>query len=107
MPSAETPRRIVINTDKVPIPIDNVHAIDDTLSAEAAAEDYETRLDHLVKTKTLDQSQNALVVAGAGKASAVYTALSDVSNCEVLPVGLVEPEGELTWFLDKEAASKL
>ncbi|GFP93687.1 probable 6-phosphogluconolactonase 4 chloroplastic [Phtheirospermum japonicum] len=155
---------------KVPIPAGNVYAINDALSAEGAADDYETCLKHLVKTKILDQSQSskfpkfdlmlmgmgpdghiaslfpghplvqesekwvsfindspkppperisftlpvinssanvALVVAGAGKASAVYTALSDVSNSEVLPVGLVEPEGELTWFLDREAASKL
>lgn len=49
----------------------------------------------------------ALVVAGSGKASAVHTALSDVSNSEVLPVQLVSPEGELAWFLDKGAASKL
>ncbi|PIN04014.1 6-phosphogluconolactonase - like protein [Handroanthus impetiginosus] len=155
---------------KVPIPTGHVYAINDALSAEGAADDYETCLKHLVQTKILDQSHStnfpkfdlmlmgmgpdghiaslfpghplvqenekwvsfikdspkppperisftlpvinssanvALVVAGAGKASAVHTALSDVSNSEVLPVQLVEPEGELTWFLDKEAASKL
>ncbi|KAK6118522.1 hypothetical protein DH2020_047789 [Rehmannia glutinosa] len=155
---------------KVPIPAGNVYSINEALSAEGAADDYETCLKHLVKTRTLDQSQTtgfpkfdlmlmgmgpdghiaslfpehplvqenekwvasikdspkppperisftlpvinssaniALVVAGAGKASAVYTALADVSNSEVLPVQLVAPEGELTWFLDKEAASKL
>ncbi|KAI3471250.1 hypothetical protein Pfo_027913 [Paulownia fortunei] len=155
---------------KVPIPAGNVYAINDALSAEGAADDYETCLKHLVKTNILDQSQSsgfpkfdlmlmgmgpdghiaslfpghplvqenekwvssikdspkppperisftlpvinssanvALVVAGASKATAVYTALSDVSNSEVLPVQLVAPEGDLTWFLDKEAASKL
>ncbi|EYU19678.1 hypothetical protein ABFS82_06G098100 [Erythranthe guttata] len=155
---------------KVPIPASNVYAISDALSAEGAANDYETCLKHLVKTKILDQSQTngfpkfdlmlmgmgpdghiaslfpghslveenkkwvafiedspkpppkrisftfpvinssaniALVVAGGSKASAVYSALADVSNSEVLPVQLVEPEGELAWFLDKDAASKL
>ncbi|KAL6503937.1 hypothetical protein OROGR_025860 [Orobanche gracilis] len=155
---------------KVPIPPSNVYTINDALSAESAAGDYETCLKHLVKTKIVDLSQNnkfpkfdlvlmgmgpdghiaslfpghpliqekekwvcfikdspkppperisftlpvinssaniALVVTGAGKASAVCTALGDVSDSEVLPVGLVDPEGELTWFLDKEAASKL
>ncbi|XP_051121277.1 probable 6-phosphogluconolactonase 4, chloroplastic [Andrographis paniculata] len=155
---------------KVPIPSGHVYSMNDALSAEGAADDYETCLRHLVKTKTIDQSESggfpkfdlmlmgigpdghiaslfpghhllqesqkwitsikdspkppperisftlpvinasanvALVVTGSGKASAVHTALSDVSNSEVLPVQLVSPEGELTWFLDKEAASKL
>lgn len=155
---------------KVPIPAGHVYAINEALSAEGAADDYETCLRHLVKTKTIDQSQSsgfpkfdlmlmgmgpdghiaslfpghhllqenekwvtfindspkpppqrisftlpvinasaniALVVAGSGKASAVHSALSDVSNSEVLPVQLVSPDGELTWFLDKGAASKL
>lgn len=154
----------------MPIPTGNVYAINDALSAGGAADDYETFLKHLVKTKIIDQSQStgfpkfdlmlmgmgpdghiaslfpghplvqekekwvasitdspkppperitftlpvinssaniALVVAGSGKASAVHVALSDVSNSDVLPVGLVAPEGELSWFLDKEAASKL
>ncbi|KZV46876.1 putative 6-phosphogluconolactonase 4, chloroplastic-like [Dorcoceras hygrometricum] len=155
---------------KIPIPIGNVYAINDALSAEGAADDYETCLRHLVKTKIIESSEDntfpkfdlmllgmgpdghiaslfpghplvqekekwvtsikdspkppperisftlpvinssahvALVVAGAGKASAVYSALGDVSNSEVLPVQLVAPQGELTWFLDKGAASKL
>lgn len=155
---------------QVPIPAGNVYAINEALSADGAADDYETCLKHLVKTKTLDQSEStgfpkfdcmligmgpdghiaslfpghplvqvndrwvasikdspkppperisftlpvinssaniALVVPGAGKAGAVYSALSDVTNSEVLPVQLVAPEGDLTWFLDKDAASKL
>lgn len=155
---------------QVPIPTGHVYAINDALSAEGAADDYETCLKHLVKTNILEQSPvsgfpkfdlmlmgmgpdghiaslfpghplvqekkkwvasitdspkppperisftlpviNAsanigLVVVGAGKASPVYSALGDVSNSEVLPVQLVAPEGELTWFLDKGAASKL
>lgn len=49
----------------------------------------------------------ALVVAGAGKADAVNVALGDGQNPDLLPVKLVSPEGELTWFLDRGAASKL
>ncbi|XP_075495936.1 putative 6-phosphogluconolactonase 4, chloroplastic [Primulina tabacum] len=155
---------------KIPIPVGNVYAINDALSAEGAADDYETCLRQLVKSKIIDNSEGtmfpkfdlmllgmgpdghiaslfpghplvqekekwvsfikdspkppperisftlpvinssahvALVVAGVGKASAVYSALGDVSNSEVLPVQLVAPQGELTWFLDKGAASKI
>ncbi|XP_044461790.1 probable 6-phosphogluconolactonase 4, chloroplastic [Mangifera indica] len=41
---------------KVPIIPDNVYAINDTSSAEGAAEDYEMRLKHLVKSNTLNVS---------------------------------------------------
>ncbi|EEF44158.1 6-phosphogluconolactonase, putative [Ricinus communis] len=41
---------------RVPIPSDNVYAINDTLSAEGAADDYETRIKHLVDTKVMDVS---------------------------------------------------
>ncbi|KAJ0248631.1 6-phosphogluconolactonase 3 [Hirschfeldia incana] len=43
---------------KVPIPPGNVYAIDDSLSAEAAADDYETCLKHLVKTNILRVSES-------------------------------------------------
>ncbi|KAK9063133.1 hypothetical protein SSX86_017003 [Deinandra increscens subsp. villosa] len=155
---------------KVPIPSENVHAINDTLSAEAAADDYEARIVHLVdngiintsettripkfdlmllgmgpdghvaslfpghpllkeKTKwvtfikespkppperitftfpVINSSANiALVVAGAGKAHPVHVALGNGQEAEVLPVQMVAPEGQLAWFLDKDAASKL
>lgn len=49
----------------------------------------------------------ALVVAGVGKAGAVQTGLGDGQNSNKLPVQEVLPEGELTWFLDKGAASNL
>lgn len=49
----------------------------------------------------------ALVVAGAEKADAVNVVLGDGQNSELLPVQMVSPEGELTWFLDRGAASKL
>lgn len=49
----------------------------------------------------------ALVVTGADKAGAVHTALGDQQNSVSLPVQMVSPEGELTWFTDKEATSKL
>ncbi|KAG2239437.1 hypothetical protein Bca4012_079332 [Brassica carinata] len=43
---------------KVPIPPGNVYAINDSLSAEAAADDYETCLKHLVKTNVLRVSDS-------------------------------------------------
>lgn len=49
----------------------------------------------------------AMVVNGAGKAEAVSTALGDQQSSVSLPVQMVSPEGELTWFTDKEAMSKL
>uniref|UniRef100_A0A5B7BCB7 Probable 6-phosphogluconolactonase n=1 Tax=Davidia involucrata TaxID=16924 RepID=A0A5B7BCB7_DAVIN len=155
---------------KLPILPGNVYAINDALSAEGAADDYETCIKHLVKNSTIDLSEAsgfpkfdlmllgmgpdghvaslfpghplvqenkqwvtfvkdspkppperitftfpvinssahiALVVAGAGKAHAVHVALGNAQNSDLLPVQWVSPEGELTWFLDKEAASKL
>jgi 6-phosphogluconolactonase len=155
---------------QVPIPPGNVYAINDALSSEGAADDYETCLKHLVHTGVINISslsgfpkfdlmlvgmgpdghvaslfpghpllkENqkwvthitdspkppperitftfpvinssayiALVVCGAGKASIVQTALGKSQNSEVFPVQMVSPEGELKWFLDKDAASKL
>ncbi|KAL9240563.1 hypothetical protein vseg_014766 [Gypsophila vaccaria] len=156
---------------KVPIPPANVHAINDTLGAEEAADDYETRLKELVKSNIIATSQTtgfpkfdamllgmgpdghvaslfpghplvnedkkwvtfikdspkpppgritftfpvinssayiALVVCGGGKAGVVKTALGGNQNsAEVLPVQMVSPEGELKWFLDKDASSLL
>jgi 6-phosphogluconolactonase len=155
---------------QVPILPGNVYAINDALSAEGAADDYETRLKHLVNSKVLALSaasgfpkfdlmllgmgpdghvaslfpghpllkENkrwvtfikdspkppperitftfpvinssayiALVVTGAPLAGAVQRALGKGQNSEKLPVQMVSPEGELTWFLDKDAASKL
>ncbi|KAG5036077.1 hypothetical protein AAZX31_04G212500 [Glycine max] len=155
---------------KVPIPPGNVYAINDALSAEGAADDYETCLRHLVKNNVIASSPAnefpkfdlmllgmgpdghiaslfpghplveekqrwvtfikdspkppperitftlpvintsayaALVVTGKGKADAVHSVLGQSQNSVKLPVGLVSPEGELKWFLDKGAASKL
>ncbi|KAK7293527.1 hypothetical protein RJT34_16395 [Clitoria ternatea] len=54
-------------------------------------------------------SNIAMVVTGAGKADAVYSALEEAPiDYNKLPVQLVSPEyGEIKWFLDKGAASKL
>jgi len=41
---------------KVPIPADQVYAINDALSSEGAAEDYETRLKQLVKDGVIETS---------------------------------------------------
>ncbi|KAF2299409.1 hypothetical protein GH714_032041 [Hevea brasiliensis] len=155
---------------QVPILPGNVYAINDALSAEGAAEDYETCIKHLVNMKVVEASSArgfpkfdlmllgmgpdghvaslfpghqlcnenekwvtcikdspkppperitftfpvinssayiALVVCGAGKADAVQRALGKDQNSDVLPVQMVSPEGELKWFLDKGAASKL
>ncbi|KAF8379781.1 hypothetical protein HHK36_029230 [Tetracentron sinense] len=155
---------------KIPIPPDHVYAINDALSAEGAADDYETCLKHLVKNNVMNLSvasgfpkfdlmllgmgpdghvaslfpghplvkENqrwvtfikdspkppperitftfpvinssaniALVVAGASNAGALHKALGNGQSSDLLPVQLVSPEGETTWFLDKEAASKL
>ncbi|XP_047152355.1 probable 6-phosphogluconolactonase 4, chloroplastic isoform X1 [Vigna umbellata] len=155
---------------KVPIPPGNVHAINDTLSAEGAADDYETCLRELVNSSVITLSPSsgfpkfdlvllgmgpdghvaslfpghplvqenerwvtfikdspkppperitftfpvinasayaALVVTGKGKADAVHSVLGKSQNSVKLPAGLVSPEGELKWFLDKDAASKL
>ncbi|TYH98027.1 hypothetical protein ES332_A12G281500v1 [Gossypium tomentosum] len=155
---------------KVQILPGNVYAINDALSAEGAADDYETCLKHLLKSNVLSVStatgfpkfdlmllgmgpdghvaslfpghplvkENekwvtfikdspkppperitftfpvinssahiALVICGAGKAGAVHSALGNSQNSDPLPVQMVSPEGELVWFLDKDAASKL
>ncbi|KAF8379949.1 hypothetical protein HHK36_027415 [Tetracentron sinense] len=155
---------------EVPIPPGQVYCINDALSAEGAADDYETCLKHLVKTKVVDfsaasgfpvfdlmllgmgpdghvaslfpghplvnenqqwvtfikdspkppperitftfpvinSSANiALVAVGAGKADILHRALGNGQSADLLPVQMVSPEGEMTWFLDKEAASKL
>ncbi|RVW14547.1 putative 6-phosphogluconolactonase 4, chloroplastic [Vitis vinifera] len=154
----------------VPIPPGQVYAINDALSAEGAADDYETCLKHLVTTGVLQVSAKtgfpkfdlmllgmgpdghvaslfpghplvkenkkwvtfikdspkppperitftfpvinssayiAMVVVGAGKASAIEATLGKSPNSEVLPVGMVSPEDEMTWFFDKQAASKI
>lgn len=155
---------------QVPIPPGNVYAINDALSAEGAADDYETCVKHLVNSNVIASSSAsgfpkfdlmllgmgpdghvaslfpghplvhenkkwvtsindspkppperitftfpvinssayiALVVTGTGKADAVHSALRGSETSEKLPAALVSPEGELKWFLDKGAASKL
>eukprot|EP00257_Ricinus_communis_P004713 XP_002518214.2 probable 6-phosphogluconolactonase 4, chloroplastic isoform X1 [Ricinus communis] len=154
---------------RVPIPPGNVYAINEALSAEGAADDYETCLKHLVNMKVVEASSSglpkfdlvllgmgpdghiaslfpghslvnenhkwvtfikdspkppperitftfpvinssayvAVVICGAGKADVVQKALGKNENSDVLPVQMVSPEGELKWFLDKDAASKL
>uniref|UniRef100_A0A7N0U5D1 Probable 6-phosphogluconolactonase n=1 Tax=Kalanchoe fedtschenkoi TaxID=63787 RepID=A0A7N0U5D1_KALFE len=155
---------------KVPIPAAQVYAINDALPAEGAADDYETRLKHLVTDGVIPLSATtgfpkfdlmllgmgpdghiaslfpghplvnenkkwvafikdspkpppnritftlpvinssahiALVVTGSGKAGPVQAALGSGQPAQMLPVQLVSPDGDLTWFLDKGAASKL
>lgn len=155
---------------EVPIPSTNIHAIDDTLQAEAASEAYETTLKQMVESNVIASSPNglpkfdlmllnmgpdghvgslflnhpvvketqkwvtflkdstiapsvrttltfpvinsasniAMVVSGAGKANAVYSALEDDEKAYKLPVQMVSPyEGQLKWYLEKGAASML
>ncbi|XP_038978703.1 probable 6-phosphogluconolactonase 4, chloroplastic [Phoenix dactylifera] len=157
---------------KVPIPPGQVYAINDSLSAEGAADDYEICLKQLVKTGVvaassatvfpkfdlmllgmgpdghvaslfpghplLNENQRwvtfikdspkppperitftfpvinssayvALVVTGAGKASAVHKALgSGQSLSDMLPVEMVSlKDGKFSWFTDKAAVSLL
>ena len=48
------------------------------------------------------------LVYGESKAEAVHHVLEDAYNADYFPAQLIAPQhGELTWFLDAEAASKL
>ncbi|XP_057962910.1 probable 6-phosphogluconolactonase 4, chloroplastic [Malania oleifera] len=50
----------------------------------------------------------AMVVVGAAEANSVQIALRNgQKNSNLLPVQMVLPEVEMTWFLDKDASSKL
>ncbi|XP_031491964.1 probable 6-phosphogluconolactonase 1 isoform X2 [Nymphaea colorata] len=155
---------------KVPVVPSHVYSINDTLSAEQAAEEYEFVLRQLVKTRTVDvvessdcpkfdlillgmgpdghiaslfpnhsainernewvtfiidspkppperitftlpvinfASNIAFVVTGGNKAEAVRLAINENPE-HILPARLVSPSnGNLVWFLDKEAASEL
>lgn len=155
---------------QVPIPLGNVYAINDKLSPEGAADDYEERLKRLVSTRVLpvssitgfpkfdlmllgmgpdghvaslfpsrpqryekkrwvtfitdspklpppritftfpvinSASEIAMVVTGAELADTTKKALGHAGVEPPLPVTEVSAEGELTWFLDRDAASKL
>ncbi|KAF5204394.1 6-phosphogluconolactonase [Thalictrum thalictroides] len=156
---------------KVPVPPGQVYAINDALSAEGAADDYETCLKQLVKIKVVDllpasgfpkfdlmllgmgpdghvaslfpghplvnenkrwvtyikdspkppperitftfpvinsAAKIAMVVVGAGKSDVVRRAVGSDTGSDMLPVQMVSPaDGATTWFLDKDAASKL
>nr|GMC58317.1 probable 6-phosphogluconolactonase 1 [Ipomoea batatas] len=54
-------------------------------------------------------SNVAVVVTGSGKSEAVHLAIDDLEpDCPLLPARMVQPtKGNLVWFLDKAAASKL
>ncbi|XP_042002004.1 probable 6-phosphogluconolactonase 4, chloroplastic [Salvia splendens] len=155
---------------KVPIPPGNIYAINDKLSPEGAADDYEERLRRLVSSKVMPVSsasgfpkfdlmllgmgpdghiaslfptrqqryekkrwvtfitdspkppppritftfpvinsaaEIAMVVTGAELANTTKAVLHPHQGSPLLPAAEVSAEGELTWFLDKDAASKL
>lgn len=53
-------------------------------------------------------AHSVFLVYGAGKAAAVRHILEDARDIELYPAQLIKPEnGELHWFLDAPAASKL
>ncbi|KAK4768951.1 hypothetical protein SAY86_027101 [Trapa natans] len=157
--------------ERVPIHPNNVYAINDALTAERAAEDYEARISHLVSTNIVPLSKTtgfpkfdlmllgmgpdghvaalfpghpimherrrwvtfirnapkppphritftfpvinsaahiAMVVTGLGEINAVKAVLGGGGSHgpdNILPAQMVSPEEEITWFLDKEAAS--
>ena len=77
---------------KVPIPSQQVHAINDTLSTEAAAEDYEVCIKQLTK--------HGMVVEAATGSAEAPEALVEEKAGEV--AGKVEPETPAT-LVDKAA----
>ncbi|KAH6822453.1 6-phosphogluconolactonase 1 [Perilla frutescens var. hirtella] len=157
---------------KVPIVHGHVHSINDSVTAEQAAEDYEFVIRQLVKARVISVSEIndcpkfdlillgmgpdghvaslfpnhsvfnekdqwvtfitdspkppperitftlpvinsasnvAVVVTGAGKAEAAHLAVDEVGpDYPALPAGMVRPiNGDLVWFLDIAAASKI
>ncbi|KAL6005686.1 hypothetical protein ACLOJK_006257 [Asimina triloba] len=73
---------------KVPIPRDNVHGINDALSPEAAADDYETLLKLLVKSKVVSVSETTglpkfdLMLLGMGPEGHVASLFPDHPLCK-------------------------
>ena len=48
------------------------------------------------------------LVYGSGKAEAVHHILEDDTNVDAYPAQLIKPlDGELSWFLDEAAASRI
>ncbi|CAN0896385.1 Probable 6-phosphogluconolactonase 2 [Linum grandiflorum] len=146
---------------QVPIVPSHVHSINDSVSAEEAADDYEFAIRQLVKTSdcpkfdlillgmgpdghvaslfpnhpalgekdewvtfitdspkppperitftlpVINSASNVAIVAtGESKADALHLAIEGSDGS--LPAGMVQPmKGNLVWFLDKPAASKL
>ncbi|KAI3452912.1 hypothetical protein Pfo_009575 [Paulownia fortunei] len=157
---------------KVPIVHSHVHSINDLVTAEQAAQDYEFVIRQLVRTRVISVSEIndcpkfdlillgmgpdghvaslfpnhsvlnekeqwvtfitdspkppperitftlpvinsasnvAIVVTGSSKAEAVHLAIDEIGpDCPELPARMVHPiNGDLVWFLDISAASKI
>ncbi|KAK4277614.1 hypothetical protein QN277_015586 [Acacia crassicarpa] len=78
----------------------------------ASVEDKDVKILTLALPVINSSSNIALVVAGSANADAVYSAFKDdypqADPVRKLPAKLISPEeGELVWYLDKAAASKL
>jgi len=48
-----------------------------------------------------------ILAAGTDKAEIVHDVLGDMTNNHIYPVQRIQPKGELMWYLDSAAASKL
>ncbi|KAJ6418895.1 hypothetical protein OIU84_002130 [Salix udensis] len=75
---------------KVPIPSGNVYAINDALSAEGAADDYETRLKHLVHTGVINKSS----VSGFPKFDLMLVGMGPDGTCSLPVPWPPTPEGK-------------
>src|SRR5579875_3072863 len=54
-----------------------------------------------------DARHIAFLVYGEGKAEAVHHVLEDETNTEEYPAQLIQSEGDVQWFMDEAAASRL
>ncbi|XP_028777888.1 probable 6-phosphogluconolactonase 3, chloroplastic [Neltuma alba] len=86
--------------------------LDETEKWVASVEDREKETIRVTLTlPVINSSSNiAMVVAGSASSDAVYSAFKhdNQQDSRKLPAKLISPEeGELVWYMDKAAASKL
>ncbi|KAG2268190.1 hypothetical protein Bca52824_062745 [Brassica carinata] len=108
----------------------HIYSINDRVSVDKAATEYEFSIRQMVKKRTVTPSENsecpkitftlpvvnsaanvAIVATGASKANAIHLAIDDLplqDSSLSLPARLVQPSNRnLVWFMDKPAGSKL
>ena len=49
----------------------------------------------------------AFIAFGAKKADALFEVIKGEKNIEKFPSQIIDPKGELMWYVDKEAAAKI